>query len=122
MSNNQPEINLKQLIIDGIQDLKGRNVTVVDMSHIEDAAVPMFVIADGTSTTQVASIADHLREYALEKGGVKPYNYDGYRASEWIVIDYGSVLAHIFTREARQHYNLEELWSDATLTQIPDLD
>ena len=58
----------------------------------------------------------------LEHDGVKPYNYDGYRNAQWIVIDYGETLVHVFTPEARQLYNLEELWADAPVINIPDLD
>ena len=71
---------------------------------------------------QVGAIADSVREYVQEKSSVKPYNYDGYANSEWIVIDYGDILVHIFIPEARHRYNLEELWSDAVITEIPDLD
>ncbi|MDE7119728.1 MAG: ribosome silencing factor, partial [Muribaculaceae bacterium] len=76
----------------------------------------------GSSTQQVASIADSVREHLLETSGVKPYNYDGYRNAQWIVIDYGTTMVHVFTPEMRQLYNLEELWSDAEITEIPDLD
>lgn len=114
--------SLQQLIIEGIHERKGRNVTLVDMSEIESAAASHFIIAEGSSTMQVGAIADSVREYVQEKSSVKPYNYDGYTNSEWIVIDYGDTLVHVFIPEARQRYNLEELWSDAVITEIPDLD
>lgn len=113
---------LQQLIIEGIQDRKGHGITVVDMSHIESSATSVFIIAEGNSTTQVTSIADSVREYVQQHGDIKPYNYDGYRNAEWIVIDYGHILVHIFMPEARQRYNLEDLWSDARITEVPDLD
>lgn len=113
---------LQQLIIEGIQERKGKKVTLVDMSAIESAPAAMFIIAQGTSSMQVAAIADSVREYVQEKSGQKPYNYDGYANSEWIVIDYGAALVHIFVPQARERYNLEELWSDAAITDIPDLD
>ncbi len=114
--------DLKSLIIEGIQEKKGKKITIVDMSHIESAAAPMFIIAEGTSNTQVSAIADSVRDYVLENGDTKPFNYDGYRSAEWIVIDYGSILVHIFIGEKRMLYNLEGLWSDAVITDIPDLD
>lgn len=121
-TKNKAADSLENLIIEGIQEKKGRSVTIVDMSHIESSAVPKFIIAEGSSTTQVSAIADSVRDYLLEHGGIKPYNYDGYATSEWIVIDYGYILVHIFMPEARKRYNLEELWSDAVITNIPDLD
>lgn len=114
--------DLKRLIIEGIQDCKGRGITVVDLSQIEGAAVNEFIICQGSSTMQVASIADNVREHVQKQSGQKPYNYDGYKNSQWIVIDYGSTLVHIFLPETRELYNLEELWSDARLEQIADLD
>lgn len=119
MSDNN---NLEQLIIEGIQDRKGRNITIVDLSHIEGAATSKFIICEGNSSMQVDAIADNVREHLLNQGHVKPYNYDGYANAEWIVIDYGDIFVHVFRPEARQRYNLEDLWSDAAVTQIPDLD
>lgn len=113
---------LQTLIIEGIQERKGRNITVVDMSEIESAAASNFIIAEGSSSMQVSAIADSIREYVQDKSGVKPYNYDGYTNSQWIVIDYGDTLVHVFVPEARQRYNLEELWSDAVITEVPNLD
>lgn len=113
--------DLNTHIIDAIQDRKGSKITIVDLSHIESAAAPMFIIAQGSSTMNVAAIADNVREKLLEDIHVKPYNYDGYGADEWIIIDYGSVMVHIFMPDARLRYNLEELWSDAIITEIPDI-
>lgn len=124
--NNNCSINLnpelQSLIIEGIQDRKGKKVTVVDMSAIESAPTTTFIIAQGNSNMQVSAIADSVREYVQKHSGHKPYNYDGYSNAEWIVIDYGHVLVHIFQPEIRLRYNLEELWNDAVITEIPDLD
>lgn len=119
---NDSSFDLKDAIIDAITDRKGRDITIVDMMHIESAPMSMFIIAQGSSTMNVASIADRVREAVQENTGIKPYNYDGYRSSEWIVIDYGHILVHIFVPEARERYRLEELWSDATITNLPNLD
>lgn len=121
-NNSTPSQRLSENIIEGIQNRKGHDITVVDMSAIEAAPVSEFIIAEGTSSMQVAAIADSVREYVQETLDIKPYNYDGYANSEWIVIDYGEILVHIFVREARLRYNLEELWSDAIIREIPDLD
>lgn len=114
--------DLQQLIISGIQDRKGKQITVVDLSEIESAAASKFIICQGTSSMHVNSIADSVRDYLFEHGRIKPYNYDGYSNSEWIVIDYGNILVHIFLPDTRTRYNLEELWSDAKITEIADLD
>lgn len=112
----------RQMIVDAIQDKKGRGITFMDLSHIESAPAQEFIICEGRSPQQVAAIADNVREELLDKARIKPFNYDGYRNSSWIVIDYGSTLVHIFVPEKRSLYNLEELWSDAAVEQIADLD
>lgn len=116
------KFDLNKLIIEGIQDRKGKEITIMDMSPIESAPYPEFIIASGSSSQNVAGIADNVREYVQEVSGIKPYNYDGYTNSEWVVIDYGSILVHIFQPATRERYNLEELWSDAIINKIPDLD
>lgn len=114
--------DLQTVIIDAITDRKGRDITIVDMAHIESAPLSQFIIAQGSSKMNVAGIADHIREKVQETLGVKPYNFDGYNASEWIVIDYGHLLVHIFLPETRERYRLEDLWSDANITDVPNLD
>lgn len=110
------------MVVEGIQRRKGKNITVIDLSAIESAAASTFVICQGTSNTHVAAIADSIREYLQEEADIKPYNYSGYENAQWIVIDYGHTLVHVFMAPERERYNLEELWSDAPATQIPDID
>ena len=116
------EKQLIDAIIEAIQERKGKSITHVDMSDIEGATTRGFVICTGSSTMQVSSIADSVREYVREKLSVKPYNYDGYKNSQWIVLDYGTIYVHVFLQEYRELYKLEDLWSDAVITDIPDLD
>jgi ribosome-associated protein len=113
---------LTEMIIGGIQERKGRKITHIDLSKIETSAARDFIVCEGTSTTHVSAIADSVRDYLLENWHIKPYNYDGYSQSTWIVLDYGSVLVHIFLPDERIRYNLEELWSDGIINEIPDLD
>lgn len=113
---------LIQAIVEGAQEKKARGIVTVDLSHIEYAPTQAFVIANGNTPIQVDAIADSVREYVENKLGVRPYNYDGYQNSQWIVLDYGTIYVHIFLPEFRTRYNLEQLWSDAAITTIPDLD
>ena len=113
---------LIKLIIEGIQDRKGKNITHVDLSGLEYVSAEHFLICEGSSTMQVSAIADSVREYVQDNSGVKPFNYDGYRNSQWIVIDYGSIYVHVFLPEYREYYNLEQLWNDAEIKEIPIVD
>ena len=111
------EKQLLKTIVEGIQEKKGKKITTVDLSKIESAATSHFIICEGQSTTQVMAIADSIREYVLQNTG-----NDGYQNGQWIVIDYGNILAHIFLPEYRNYYKLEQLWNDAKLAEIPDVE
>lgn len=123
MTSTQKKVSteIPELVIEGIQERKGRGIVHIDLSGIETAAASDFIICEGSSTMQVSAIADSVRDYLHEHAGIKPYNYDGYQNSQWIVIDYGHTLVHVFLPSERQRYNLEELWSDAPATEIPDI-
>ena len=109
-------------IIEAITDRKGKKISLLNLDKIDTAPADSFIICQGSSTSQVSSIADSIRERLQKNLDVKPYNYDGYKNSQWIIIDYGDVMVHIFQREFRDFYNLEELWNDANITNLPDLD
>lgn len=114
--------DLISLIVEGIQNKKGHKVTIADMSGIDGTICNYFVICQGNTPTQVDAIADSVWELLLEKRNLKPFAIDGVRNAQWIVMDYGEVMLHIFIPEARSFYNLENLWADATLTEIADID
>lgn len=109
-------------IVEGIQEKKGKGIKVVDLSGIDSASTRCFVVCSGTSGMHVAAVADSVREYVQQKIDVKPYNYDGYQNAQWIVLDYGTIFVHVFLPEYRERYNLEQLWSDAHIADVPDLD
>lgn len=113
---------LVQTVIEAIQEKKGKDIVRVDLSKLELSTTSDFVICSAGSTAQVSAIADSVREYVELNLQLRPYNYDGYSNSTWIVIDYGSVMVHIFIPEARTFYNLEDLWFDAKITEIPNID
>lgn len=115
------ETQMLQCLIEGLQEKKGRGITHIDLSGIEDATTRHFLIANGNTPIQVAAIADAVRDYAEEHAGQRPYNYDGYRNSQWIVLDYGYIYVHVFLPEERMRYNIEQLWADAPRTDIPDI-
>lgn len=119
MTENQ---TLVKAIIEGAQEKKAHGVVHVDLTNIETAATQGFVIVNGNTPIQVDAIADSIREYVEKTIGVRPYNYDGYQNSQWIVIDYGTIYAHVFLPEFRERYRLEELWADAVIHEVPDID
>lgn len=119
MSNNN---NINSLIIEAIQDKKGKGITILDLSGIESAPAHQFIICQASNPTQTGAVADSVYDTLLEKASRKPYHTDGYRNREWLILDYGDFIVHIFLPDIREHYNLEGLWNDAVRTDIPDLD
>lgn len=113
---------LENVIIEAIQDKKGLNIIDLNLESLESAPAHSFIVCQGKSTSQVSSIADNIRDEVKKQLNLKPYNYDGYRNSQWIILDYGEVMVHVFLPEFREYYNIEDLWSDSKITVIPDLD
>lgn len=111
--------SLKKLVVDAILNKKGRHVVALDLRKIKDAAADYFVITHGDSSTQVKAIFNHVVEEA-EKKGIQPYHNEGGKNAEWIIVDFVDVVVHIFHRDKRDFYALEDLWSDAK--QIKYLD
>ena len=107
---------LKGIIIEAILEKKGQNVISLDLRHIHDTVAQYFIIAHGDSSTQVNAIFQSIVE-DTKKQGQLPYHSEGQKNGEWIIVDYVDVVAHIFYRERRDFYQLEELWHDAKVTK-----
>ena len=119
---NKETEQLTRKIIDAIQDKKGCGIVVADLSDIEEAVCASFVICEGGSSRQVEAIAEWVGERLRVDAGEKPVACEGLRTCRWVAIDYVDVMVHIFVPEERAYYNLENLWADARLTHLPDLD
>ena len=113
---------LIQQITEGIQEKKGKNIVVVNLNKLNDAPCSYFVICQGDSNTQVNAIGTSIKDWVLEKTNIKPYATDGFENCQWIAMDYGQIIVHVFQRPFREFYDLEHLWEDADLNFIPDLD
>lgn len=113
---------LAEYITLGIQEKKGRNIVVADLTGIEDTICKYFVICQGSNPNQLSAIVDSVFEYVLRHRKEKPLGIEGLRNSQWVIMDYADVMVHIFLPEVREYYNLENLWADAMLTNLPDVD
>lgn len=113
---------LVETITKGIQKKKGSNITIADLSGIEGSICHYFIICQGNSPSQVEAITDSVEETARLDAGEKPVHVVGLTHAQWVAMDYTDVMVHIFMPEAREYYNLENLWEDAKLTHVPDID
>lgn len=109
-------------IVDAIKEKKGSGIVVVDMQKIDTGVCRYFVICQGGSPAQTTAIARNVGDRLREKSATKPFFVAGLDNAVWIAMDYGNVFVHIFLPRERAFYDLEHLWADATLTEIPDED
>ena len=109
---------VKKFVVDGLQEIKGQNITVLDLREIENAVTDFFIIAEGNSNTQVNSLADSVHKVVRENVGDKPWHIEGRDNSEWVLMDYVTVVVHVFQKGIREFYDLEGLWGDAEITII----
>ncbi|MBR6104074.1 MAG: ribosome silencing factor [Paludibacteraceae bacterium] len=122
MNNTAEDKKIIEKIVEGIQDVKGKKIVIVDMTGLENYTCGYFVICEGESNTQVNSIAENIKDHVREELRVKPFAVDGMINAEWVAMDYGNIIVHVFQPEARAFYQLETLWEDASLNEIPDVD
>lgn len=107
-------------IIKAIQDKKGRDLVTLKISEIENSICDYFVICHGTSNTHVDAIADSVEEHVKKAFNEKPYSKEGLENLTWVLMDYASIIIHIFQKEYRDFYNLEDLWADAPIQSYQD--
>ena len=91
---------------------KGQNIQVIDVESLTSLA-DYFVICSGTSNTQINALCDAV-EKAVNESGEPTLHREGYRGGTWVLLDFGSVVVHVFNHEAREFYSLERLWQDGT--------
>ena len=102
-----------RVLADAMLDKKAQNVTGIDLRSLDGSITDFFMICNGSSTTNVAAIADHVIDKMREELGRKPLRTQGMENGFWIILDYGDIVAHIFLEEYRDFYRLEDLWADA---------
>ena len=107
-------------IINAIQEKKGENIVSLDLRKIPEAVADFFIICEANNNTQLKAIADFVEEDVKLKCEEAAYKHEGRQAQQWILIDYVNVVVHIMLPEPRKFYQLEEMWSDAPMTEHKD--
>ena len=116
---NEDEVHLGS-IIKGVFGKKGQNVLKIDLRKLETRITDYFVICHAASGTQVSAICDSVEDTVRVEAREKPLHIEGLDNCFWVLLDYGSVIVHIFLEEYRNFYSLESLWSDATIKKMED--
>ena len=112
---------LNDLIIDAIKDIKGQNIIKLDLRELGEAPTDFFIICEGESTTQVGAIASNIQKRIKDELGGLPSHVEGKQGGFWVLVDYFTTMVHIFHPEKRAFYELEDLWSDAKITEYTNL-
>jgi len=109
------------LIVDSIQDIKGKKIIHLDLRKIEDRPTDHFIICEGDSSTQVRAIAENIKKRVKEELSIFPFKSEGILGAKWILVDYFDIVVHIFYRDTRTYYDIEDLWGDADLKEYEDV-
>lgn len=119
MTNKKSNLEEKlMLILQGIQDVKGLDITIMDLRNIENTVCDYFVICNGNSNTQVNAITNSVQKVVSKAQQEKPWHVEGTENGEWVLMDFVDIVVHIFQPDIRTYYNLEDLWGDAKITVI----
>lgn len=104
-------------IIEALEDNKGHRIVSIDLRKIENCFCSFFVICHGTSNTHVASLAESVEE-KLEEVKERPIHIEGKDTAQWVILDYGNIVVHVFQKEQRDYYQLEDFWGDGIKKEI----
>lgn len=115
------QYSLNDIVIDSILDKKGEETVNLDLTALSDAVTDYFIICHADSTTQVRAIGNHIVDNVFEKTGIQPMSQEGFDNAEWILIDYLNTVVHVFYKEKRYFYQLEDLWHDARILKVANL-
>jgi len=116
--NNMTAEALSKIIIKGMEEKKASEIIIMDLRGIKNSVTDFFILCSGNSDTQLEAIADSIEDEVIESGEKGPWRSEGKRTGQWILMDYVNVVAHIFIKDKRQYYGLEDLWGDAKITQV----
>lgn len=112
---------LVDTIVEALQDKKGKHIVIMDLTELESSICKYFIICEGNTPIQVSALSDNVWDVVYERIHEKPMGAVGRQEAQWIAMDYGTVMLHVFVPEVRGYYNLENLWADAKITEIPDV-
>ena len=105
-------------LISSIEDVKGNDISILDLRDIENTVCDYFIICEGTSNTQVNAISNSVQKKVSKELKENPWHVEGEDNAEWILIDYVNVVVHVFQKHIREYYDIESLWGDAKTTLI----
>ncbi len=116
----QDSDTLAEIAVRGLQERKGQDIVVLNLKELKNAVADYFIICSASSDTQLDALARSVEEEVEKATGEAPWQTEGRTNREWVLLDYVDVVVHVFLRDRRQFYALEELWGDAEITHVED--
>ena len=115
---NSTTDHLISVILNGIEDVKGQHINILDLREIENTVCDYFIVCEGTSNTQVNAIVNSIQKKVSKEVKDKPWHVEGSDNAEWVLMDYVNIVVHVFQKHIREYYDIESLWGDAVTTEI----
>ena len=109
---------LSHTVVKGMEEKKAEDIVVMDLRKVKGAVSDFFVVCSGNSEPQIEAIAESVEEEVQKASAEIPWRKEGFAYREWILIDYVKVVVHVFKKDRREFYALEELWGDAVITEV----
>ena len=113
-----PQPSIKDLVVEGMKEKKALDITILDLKGIKNAVADYFILCSGNSDTQIDAISDSIEEQVHKATSQNPLNREGKAGKGWVLLDYVDVVAHVFKKDRREFYALEDLWGDAKITNV----
>ncbi len=117
-TKTKPQTLLIESIIEAITDKKGKDPIILNFTKLNGTICDAFIICHGASRTHTEALAKNIDEVVKKNTGQDPWHREGFENAEWILIDYGDIVVHIFQEERRKFYKIEQLWADAEITKV----
>lgn len=111
---------LVEILIEGIKEKKGKNIVIIDLRELRHSVCDYFIVCEGDSNVHAASIAESAEEFAHRYLNEKPRHKEGFENAHWVLVDFFGIVLHVFQKEYRDFYKLEDLWSDGKIINIED--
>ena len=108
---------LLDAVVKGLEDVKGYEISIIDLREIHNSIAAYFIVCHGNSHTQVEALTASVEKVVFEALGEKPVSVQGLRTGVWAIVDYFDIVVHVFHKDARSRFALEELWGDANITK-----
>jgi ribosome-associated protein len=109
---------LANLVVQGMEEKKASDIVMLDLRKVKNAIADFFIICSGNSDTQLEAISESVEAEVFKNSKQNPWSHEGKRNKEWILIDYVDVVAHVFKKDKREFYAIEDLWGDAEQKRI----